>query len=167
VRYNDTGYIYVDGVLVANSAAGAWAGATNSYLFGGQIGRGRYGLGLGLDDTFTGYLSNFRVTNYQAVYTSNFTRPTAPFEYTYSNELPPVVLLINGSTFTSSNSTPEVTFTAKDVLPTVSTDTTVFVGGEGVNLTSGITYSVTPNLPTGLVINSANCCSVILIVFLI
>ena len=154
VRYNNTGYIYVDGVLVANSAAGAWSGSTNSYLFGGQIGRGRFGLGLGLDDTFTGYLSNFRVTNYLPVYTSNFTRPTAPF----ANPVPgvdPVVLLVNGATFTSSNSNPAVTFTAKDVLPTITTDSTLF-STPAVNLTSGITYSISPALPTGLTLNTSN-----------
>jgi len=162
VRSNDTGYIYVDGVLVANSATGAWDAAAiypDEYYFAGNdfyIGRaGRSGVSpefeLQADNTFAGYLSNFRISN-TAVYTTTFTPSTTQLTRTVNT-----AILFNQTTIVNDGSAVFNGISAKTVLPTVTTDTTVFAFNvPGVNLTSGITYSVAPNLPTGLVINSAN-----------
>jgi hypothetical protein len=52
---------------------------TSSISIGPQIGSMTFGTwGLNGGDRFRGYVSNFRLVNGTAVYTSNFTPPTSP-----------------------------------------------------------------------------------------
>lgn len=75
VKYANTGMIFVNGVKEVNTAVGAWSTVTNAYLANGQIGRSTYGGGQSSDNTYTGWLSNLRVVNGRALYTTNFTPP--------------------------------------------------------------------------------------------
>jgi hypothetical protein len=69
VRNGTTGTIYVNGVA---SGTGTLSGTgANSALYVGTSSHA-------VSETFTGYLSNVRFVNGSAVYTSNFTPPTAP-----------------------------------------------------------------------------------------
>jgi hypothetical protein len=155
VRNNNTGYIYVDGVLVANSAPNAWDAPDYYFVASGYyVGRGGHNgvyseFELQTDNLFAGYLSNFRISN-TAVYTTAFTPSTTQLTRTVNT-----AILFNQTTIVNNGSASFTAIDAKTVLPTVSTDLTVF-STPAVNLTSGITYSISPTLPTGLTFNTAN-----------
>jgi hypothetical protein len=80
VVYNgtDTVTLYVDGINVGTANPGAMAVSSTVTLIG------RYSVGYG-DVNFSGNLSNFRVVKGVAVYTGNFTVPTAPLTVTQSS----------------------------------------------------------------------------------
>ena len=70
VRNSGTTTMYVDGV-----SEGTWSDSTN-YDELDKLWIGRHGYSA--NHNFTGWISNFRIVNGTAVYTSNFTPPTAP-----------------------------------------------------------------------------------------
>ena len=70
VRNSSTTTMYVDGV-----SEGTWSDSTN-YNELDKLWIGRHGYSA--NHNFTGWISNFRIVNGTAVYTSNFTPPTAP-----------------------------------------------------------------------------------------
>ena len=76
VRNGNVFTIYIDGVSVGSGtyAANITSQASFPFEIGGQItGTGNLG-----STAFLGYVSNFKFTNGTAVYTANFTPPTAP-----------------------------------------------------------------------------------------
>ena len=144
VRSSGTAYIFVDGVKVANSNTGTWAVST--FLSQGSLGANSYTTST--DQMFTGYLSNFRALKNQALYTSNFTPPISTLTSTSNTRL-----LLNSSSVVDSGPN-TIPFNANTALPTVGTSV-VFQPGY-VNLTTGIAYSISPSLPTGLSFNVSN-----------
>ena len=70
VRNSSTTTMYVNGV-----SEGTWSDSTN-YNELDKLWIGRHGYSA--NHNFTGWVSNFRIVNGTAVYTSNFTPPTAP-----------------------------------------------------------------------------------------
>ena len=70
VRNSSTTTMYVNGV-----SEGTWSDSTN-YNELDKLWIGRHGYSA--NHNFTGWISNFRIVNGTAVYTSNFTPPTAP-----------------------------------------------------------------------------------------
>jgi len=70
VRSGSTSYLYVNGTQVGTNSAAIDSGTS--------WGIGTQHFGAGASDYWKGYISNFRVVNGTAVYTSSFTPPTAP-----------------------------------------------------------------------------------------
>ena len=144
VRSSGTASIFVDGVKVANSNTGTWAVST--FLSQGSLGANSFTTNS--DQRFTGYLSNFRALKNQALYTSNFTPSISTLSSTSNTRL-----LLNSSSVVDSGPN-TIPFNANTALPTVGTSV-VFQPGF-VNLTTGIAYSISPSLPTGLSFNVSN-----------
>ena len=114
VRNGPNGYIFVDGVQKAFTSS--WSMFMNSPIIqGGSIGRSSFGSGTGTDNTFTGNLSNVRVTK-AALYTSDFTPPTGTLP-----ALPETILLTLQSPTIVDNSGNNITLTALTENPTVGT----------------------------------------------
>lgn len=87
VRSAGTGYLFLNGTLVATTGAGAWTGYTNP-------GSGSPGIAIGWSQrisTFTiaGAIDNFRVTKGVARYTTSYTAPTAAFPASQCAPPPP------------------------------------------------------------------------------
>lgn len=61
--------VFIDGVEASNQLAGAILGSSTGGLY----------VGKGPDNSFYGYIDEFRLTNGVARYTANFTPPSAPF----------------------------------------------------------------------------------------
>jgi len=114
VKSGSNGYLFVNGVLEASTSA--WSGVSGASLSDGQIGRSRYGSGTSSDNTYTGYISNFRILKGTALYTSGFTVPTYQLEPIVNTQL----LLTYGTTVTDRSNN-AFTLTAKTVLPNSST----------------------------------------------
>ena len=114
VKSGSNGYLFVNGVLEASTTA--WSGVTLASLNDGQIGRSRYSTGESNDNTYTGYLSNFRILKGTALYTSNFTVPAYTLEAIANTQL----LTVNSSTVVD-NSINGFTLVAKNVFPTSNT----------------------------------------------
>ena len=70
-----TGKLYINGVLSATNNSMTALGTTTSYTT--KIGTGLFGNSAGFSSYFKGYISNFRIVKGTAVYTANFTPPTA------------------------------------------------------------------------------------------
>jgi hypothetical protein len=70
VRSGSTSYLYVNGTQVGTNSAAIDSGTS--------WGIGTQHFGAGASDYWKGYISNFRVVNGTAVYTSNFTPSTSP-----------------------------------------------------------------------------------------
>ena len=66
VRNSGTLTIYVNGVLKTSTSD------TGAYTYDA------FKIGSGLDNSYTGYISNLRIVNGTALYTTNFTPPTSP-----------------------------------------------------------------------------------------
>jgi hypothetical protein len=114
VKSGSNGYLFVNGVLEASTSG--WSGVTSASLNDGQIGRSRYSSGQSSDNTFTGYLSNFRILKGTALYTSNFTVPAYALEAISNTQL----LTVNSGTVVD-NSINAFTLVAKNVFPTSNT----------------------------------------------
>ena len=72
VRYGSSNTVYINGTSAGSTTYTGAVGKTGSAFYIGA--QGPYGLG----EYFSGYLSNFRIVNGTAVYTSAFTPPTSP-----------------------------------------------------------------------------------------
>jgi len=112
VKNGATGLLFVNGVLEASTTA--WGAVSNAFLSGGCLGGSAFGAGNASDNWFAGNIANFAVYN-TAVYSSNFTVPTAP---------PPVVtglqLLYNAvssATYINDSSTNNFTSTIASGTP--------------------------------------------------
>jgi hypothetical protein len=114
VKSGSNGYLFVNGTLEASTSA--WSGVSGASLSDGQIGRSRYGGGTSSDNTYTGYISNFRILKGTALYTSGFTVPAFTL-----NAITNTQLLISSGTTVSDSSNNALTFTAQTVLPNSST----------------------------------------------
>lgn len=112
VRSGSNGYIFINGVLQASTTS--WSGATNAFLSEGALGRSNFGGGGGNDNTYTGYLDNFRVTE-RALYTAGFTPPAAPLAVVADTML----LTLQDATVVD-NSPNALTLTALSSFPTAS-----------------------------------------------
>ena len=73
VRASGTTTLYINGVSQGTTTS--LGNLTDSSFV---IGAGKYALPPNIDAFFTGYISNFRIVKGTAVYTTNFTPPTAP-----------------------------------------------------------------------------------------
>ena len=118
VKYGSNGYIFVDGVL--SGSTGSWSGVTNAYLSAGELGRSAYGSGNSGDNTYTGYLSNFRVVKGTALYTSNFTVPSLTLTAVSGTQL----LTLQNATVVD-NSTNAFSLTTVGTAPAVGTSPTL------------------------------------------
>ena len=78
VRNGNTGSLYVNGV--ADTTTYNFTGVT-IYNYNGVAKLNRFGLGADATNQYTGYISNYRFINGDAVYTANFTPPVRPFGY--------------------------------------------------------------------------------------
>jgi hypothetical protein len=144
VRSSGTASIFVDGVKVRNSNTGTWSVST--FLSQGSLGANSFTTST--DERFTGFLSNFRVLKNQALYTTNFTPPISTLTTTSNTRL----LLSSSSVVDSGPNT--IPFNANTALPTVGTD--VVFQPSFINVTTGVAYSISPSLPTGLSFNVSN-----------
>jgi hypothetical protein len=148
VKHGANGYVFVNGTREAITTT--WGGITSATISDANIGRSRFGAGNSGDNTYTGFLSNFRVVKGQALYTSNFTVPTASLTAVANTQL----LTLQDATVTD-NSTNHFTLVANTVLPFVTTSqvpnitgsvggsSTIFVQSTNFNLGTGTDGSLT------------------------
>ncbi len=100
--------------FVGNSGTGQWyVNGTSSGSSGSiDVAGGSSGLKIARQGTYnydwSGYISNLRITNNQALYTSNFTKPSSPLTLTSQGATASNVSLLccNTSTVTGSTKTP-------------------------------------------------------------
>ena len=102
VRSGNTLKIYVNGV--AGSVTASLFGVTPNSVAGQLTRISAYSDG---SNTVTGYISNFRIVQYTAVYTTNFTPPTSPLTAVANTQ----ILTLQSTTFID-NSTNNFTITA-------------------------------------------------------
>jgi hypothetical protein len=117
VKFANTGFLFVDGKREANTANGAWSVVTNAYFSDGNIGRSRFGSGDGDDNTYTGWLSNFRVAK-RAIYTTTFTPPNRVLA-----PIPDTQLLTVRNTTVVDDSGNNLSLVSNTVFPTLVLDT--------------------------------------------
>ena len=91
VRNGTTITLYLNGASVASGTYAGTIGATGTSYIGGQA------AGSGLTYRYAGNISNLRVLNSTALYTSNFTVPTRPLTIN-SNTTPPFPMLPTANT---------------------------------------------------------------------
>jgi hypothetical protein len=116
VKYANTGFLFVDGTIKANTRTGAWSTVTNAYIADGEIGRSRYGNADGSDNKYKGWLSNLRVTK-RALYTQNFTPPARTL-----SPIPDTKLLTLKDSLVADVGGNAYTLSANSALPYLSTD---------------------------------------------
>ena len=125
--------LFLDGAQVGTTYAG-----TETYNQGSANTGSRIGWDIGANGLFKGYISNLRVVKGTAVYTSNFTLPTAPL-----TAISGTSLLINGdgaSIIDASQST------AVSLLGTTASSTTrIKYGNSSIKTSSPGNYVLTPN----------------------
>ena len=144
VKHANTGMIFVNGVKESNTPIGAWSTVTNAFLANGHIGRSSFGQGTNTDNTYTGWLSNFRVVKDRAIYTANFTPPTRTLSPIPNTSL----LTLNNSTIvdatgnnfslTAKNIFPELTLTE---VPPITPTVAVTISASGVGTSNVYTLS--------------------------
>ena len=127
VRSGSNGYIFVDGAL--DTSTSAWSGNSSGYLSGGEIGRSSFFTGDFSDRTFTGYLSNFRVVNGTAVYTSAFTVPNPYLDPIHDTQL----LTLRDSTIVDVSPN-NMSFSVVGDSPVVGTSPTLAISGGGSSI---------------------------------